>query len=350
MKLLLRIQARSDAALLFNGLIANVSMFVYESHRCLVALSPDDRNIFSSSDIELLRVPRHRAKLLDSTKGTVAEVAIELGAIVKKQRDVFLKPHSGFWGPLKRVLQPDMGLSIYNNHIFTTTHSTIFAFGEDYDISENAFALGMAIGVYIARFLKRFQIDIPKFVEPVNLPGSIEMRDIKYEALYNRGCLGANSIDISSGLIFILANLNFARYILPGVLPSESHTLFRLKFITAFHANSNIKSLQSKVMANKSGSVEIAEFFKEALGNSDSKWLQKQKSLRNLLTHYLPDQHVIPKLPTNATRLDAIECLGAGLSFEKIEALLDRHIVHLSGLLETGYNLAGDPFWLGKVR
>lgn len=350
MNLLLRVQERSDAALLINGLIANASMFVFESHRCLTTLFPGTRDIFSSSDIDLLRASRHRAKLLDNTEKTIEEVTAELVEIAKRQRDIFLEPHRGFLGPLKRAFQPDMGLSTYDNHIFTTTHSTIFGFGEDCDFTENAFAFGKAIGAYIARFLNLFQIDIPSSVEPAKLPGNIEMRDIKYEALYNRGGLGANRTNISAGLILILANLNFARYILPGLLPSESHTLFRMKFITAFHANSNIKSIQGRLMGTKLRSVEIGEFFKEALGNSDSRWLRKRRPLRNLLTHYLPDSLIISELPMDATRIDTIERFGRGLSFDEIDALLDRNIAHLSDLLETGYNLAGDPFWLGKVK
>lgn len=56
------------------------------------------------------------------------------------------------------------------------------------------------------------------------------------------------------------------------------------------------------------------------------------------------------KLPVGTTRINAIEHYGGGLSFDEINTLLDRHIVHLSSLLETSYNLAGDPFWLGKVK
>lgn len=350
MNLLLKAQEHPKAALLFNGLIANASMFVFESHRCLTTLFPDARDVFSSSHAELLRASRHRAKLLDNAEKTIEEVTGELVTIAKRQRDSFLEPQSGILGPLKRVFQPDMGLSIYDGHIFTTTHSTIFEFGEDCDLTVSAFAFGEAIGAYTASLLNLFQIEIPSSVEPAELPGIIEMRDIKYEALYNRGQLGANRMDFSAGLILILANLNFAIYILSGLLPLDSHTLFRIKFITAFHANSNIRSIQDRLMANKLGSSEIGNLFREALGNSDSRWLRKQRRLRNLLTHYLPDAQMVSELPVDATRMNAIEHFGGGLSFDEINVLLDRNIAHLSGLLETGYNLAGDPFWPRKVK
>ena len=219
MNLFLKARQHPKAALIFNGLIANASMFVYESHRCFTTLFPDTRDSFSSSHADLLHASRHRAKLLDNTEKTIEEVTAELITIAKRQRDNFLEPHRGILGPLKKAFQPDMGLSIYDSHIFTTTHSTIFEFGEGCDLKASAFAFGEAIGAYTATVLNLFQIEIPSSVKPAELPGNIEMRDIKYEALYNRGQLDANQMHFSAGLILILTNLNFVIYILSGLLP-----------------------------------------------------------------------------------------------------------------------------------
>lgn len=349
-KLFSRAREHANAALLFNGLIANASMFVVESNRCVTTLFPELRDVLSQNHVNLLHASRHRAKLLDHAKKTIEEVTEELVLIAKKQRELFLAPHSGFLGFIKKALQPDMGLSIYNGHIFTTTHSTIFEFGGDNNLTTTkSFAFGEAIGLYTASLLSLFQIEIPFSVEPADLPGKIEMRDIKYEELYNRGQLGAIRMDFSAGLILILANLNFAYYILPGLLPPDSHALFRMKFITAFHANTNMSLMQGRLMANKLGDNKIEEFFRKALGNSDSRWLRKQKRLRNLLTHYLPDEQIVSDLQVDTTRVGAIERFGGGLSLDEIDALLNRNMVHLSGLIESGFNLAGDPFWIGKI-
>ena len=243
-----------------------------------------------------------------------------------------------------------MGLSLYEGHIFTTTHSTIYEFGVESDLSEKALAFGEAIGAYTAILHRLFQRELPSSAIPAELPGRIEMRDIKYEALYNRGQLGANQMDYSAGLILILANLNFVLYILPGLLPPESHALFRIKFITAFHANSGIQLIQNRLMANKIVSPKVRSFLNGVLGNEDGRWLRKRKQLRNLLTHYLPDQKTLSELPTGTTRVNAIEYLGGGLTYSEIAALLDRYIAHVSSLLESIYRLEGDPFWLGKVK
>lgn len=299
MDLYLRAREHPQVALIFNGLIAHASMFVVESHRCLTNLIPETKEVFSSNHSDLLRESRHRAKLLDNSKKPIEEVTADLVTIAKRQRAIFLEPHGGFLGPLKRALQPDTGLSIYDEHIFTTTHSVVFAFGKENEFSESAFAFGEEIGAYIATVFKLFQIEIPtSAAKPTNLSGIIEMRDIKYEALYNRSQLDASQMAFSVGLILILANLNFVIYILSGLLPVDSHLLFRMKFITAFHANSGIKSLQGKIIENELTSVDAVNFFREALGNKDSRWLRKQRRLRNLLTHYLADGRLstLPKV------------------------------------------------------
>lgn len=315
MDLFLKAREHPQSALIFNGLIAHASMFVVESHRCLITLFPDAKDIFSIRHADLLRESRHRAKLLDNAEKTIEKVTAELIEIAQRQREIFLKPHSGLLGSLKRALQSDMGLSIYDGHIFTTTHSTIFEFGKDCNLTESAYAFGEAIGAYTATILNLLQIEIPSSIEPAKLPGNIEMRDIKYESLYARGIFDAVRMDFSAGLILILANLNFVIYILSGLLPQDSHTLFRIKIITAFHANSNIRSLQNRFITNKLESVEIRKFFKEALGNNESRWLRKRRSLRNLLTHYLPDSKMVSELQEDITRMSAIEHYGGGLSF-----------------------------------
>lgn len=72
--------------------------------------------------------------------------------------------------------------------------------------------------------------------------------------------------------------------------------------------------------------------------------------MRKLLTHYLLDPKVVTELPPRATRLGMIEHLSDGLSMSKIDTILDRHIVRLLNVLEKGFRLQGDPFWLGRVR
>lgn len=337
------------SALLFHGMVAPASMYVIESYKCLTTLFPELRNVLSSDHADLLRASRHRAKLLDGAEKSIEEVTGELAAIAEQQRRYFLEPHRGFLGPLKRAIQPDMGLSTYDDHIFSTTHSTIFGFGEGCDFEASAFTFGEAMGSYTAVLLNLFRLEMPSPLTSAVLPGTIEMKDIKYEALYKRGPFGASRMEFAAGLALLLATLNYMRYILHGLLPAGSHTQFRLKFIAAFHANSNINAIQNRLAATASLSADMQDLFRDVLGNADSRWLRKRGPLRDILTHYLPDPQVAARLASCATRVDAIEHLSGDLTYDEIDALLDRHIAHMSDILEAGFRLSGDPFWLGRV-
>jgi hypothetical protein len=348
MSLFAKAQQHPQSALLFHGMVPYASMYVVESYRCLTKIFPELQSVLSSEHPDLLHASRHRAKLLDNAQRSIEEVTGELVTIAVQQRQSFLGLHHGFLGTLKRLVQPDMGLSTYNGHMFSTTHSTIFGFGEGCDFNTSAFAFGKAMGAYTASLLNLFQLEMQMPPAPAPLPDTIEMRDIKFEALYNRGPFGTCGTRIAAGLALLLANLNYTHYILRGMLSTGGHTFFRLKFIVAFHATANIKAIQDRLASTTSASTDTRHLFRDALGNMDSRWLRKRDSLRNLLTHYLADPQTVAKLPSGATRVDAIEYLG-GLSFNEIDTLLDRYIAHLANILESGFCLSGDPFWYGQV-
>ncbi len=350
MDLYLRIKEHPKAALLFNGLIAHASMFVIENHRCLTTLFPDSKSYFHPSFSELIRQSRHRAKLLDNSKKSIEEITMELDSIAKRQREIFLEPHRGFSGLIKKRLQPDMGLYIYENHIFTTTHTVVYAFGKESEFSESAFTFGREIGAFTGRVFRLFQIEIPSASKHFSeFPDKIEMRDIKYESLYNRSTLDTCDLGISAGLILILANLNFVIYILSGLLPASNPFLFRMKFLTTFHANISMNFLQDKLIKSDASPKKIM-LFNDALINDDSKWLKDRRQLRNLLTHYLPDKQLRCKLQPSATRIDAIELLSGGLSFTEVNCILDRNLVFLANLIENFFTLIKKPFSFGKVE
>ena len=339
-----------QVALLSYGLVAPSAMFVIESHKCITTLFPELQNVISVSHADLLRTPRHRAKLLDDRTRTVDEVSKEFVRIAEEQRRFFLEPHKGFLGPLKRALQPDLGLTTYDGHIIATTHSTIFSFGGNrYIAQQHALEFGEAVGYYTATLFNLLHLK-PTIQITATLPGEIEMKDIKYESLYQRSLFRSIPTKFAAGLIYLLATLNYTQYIFPAFLPQDGHTLFRIKFIAAFHANANMMTIQNRLARSSSWNPQVQNLFGKALGNNDSRWLRRQRPLRNLLVHYLLDAQAVNNLPENATRTETIEHLAGGRTYSEIDTLLDRHIRRLSHVLEAGFNLSRNTFWLGRVR
>lgn len=347
--LFLAMAQHRQSALLFHGVVPIASMFVVESHDALVIMYPAASAALSAAYVDLLRASRHRAKLLDDTSKSLDEVAGVLVAIVKQQRESFLQPHSGFLAPLKRAIQPDMSLSTYQGHIFSTTHATIFGFGEGVDFASSAFSVGKALGAYATQLVALLQAKTLPSISSSALSETVQMRDIKHDALYRHGTLGTIGLNYAAGISLLLTTLNLTHYVLRRFLPAGGLTLFRLKFLAAFHADSNLRVIQNRLAINSSCSREVRSVFAEALGNSDSRWLRKCRPLRNLLVHYLIAEESPIAIPAGTTRRQTIEYLSGNLSYDEVDTLLDRHLAHLSCTIETGFNLSGDPFWYGKV-
>jgi hypothetical protein len=194
-----------------------------------------------------------------------------------------------------------------------------------------------------------FQMQMPQPLPASVLPGAIEMRDIKSEALYQRGPLGATPTDFAAAMTFLLVSLNHVHYVTRRLLPPSGHTLFRLKFIVAYHADSNLRVIQSRLASCTSTAAATMDLFREVLGNPDSRWLRKRDRLRNLLAHYMADPCDAAAFPADATRTQVIEHISGDLLYNEIDLLLDRHIARMSAMLEAGLCLSGDPFWYGRV-
>jgi hypothetical protein len=178
------LQSHPEAALLFLGLIPQASMFAVESCRFINTLSPEIKKVLSSLRMDNLQQPRHRAKLLDDHYKSVEEVSDDLVNISEQQRKLFIEPHKGFLGPLKRIIQPDLGISTYAGHIFSTTHATAFNFGDlGYD-AKSAFSIGHQLGQYISSLIALFDIQLNIPFPSVVLPKKITMKDIKAKSLY----------------------------------------------------------------------------------------------------------------------------------------------------------------------
>jgi hypothetical protein len=348
-QMLLSIRDHPDAPLLIQGFLAPAAMYVVESHNCLTTIIPQSQKVLSASTADFLRSSRHRAKLLDDSRKTIKEVSLGLVQIARQQRRVSLEPHSGILAPLKRAIQPDMGLSLYNRHLFWTTHATVFSFGDNIDPTEASYEFGSAVGEYLAIMLDLLNLHHVSLSESSPLSGSFEMRDIKYEQLYGRGSLGSEGLAVGAALILLFAAVNFAQHIVGGLLPGLGHTQFRLKFVTAYHAASGLRLIQDGLLGGDMSNKNSRAILAELVGHPDSRWLRKRRSLRNLLAHYLPDPKANCEISFGDTRTATIERL-AGRSLDSVNILIDRYLSTVAAGLQKGFELDGDPFWLGRVR
>jgi len=339
------LRAHESGPLLLPGALPAAGMYVVESYRALRSMVPEAATLLDEGFSELLGHSRHRAKLFDQPGFTPDSVAAGLTELADRQASYFLELHGGFLGWLKRVLQPEMGLSRYDGHVITTTDATGFqlGFGDIVTAGPKVRRLGEVTGAYLAVLSDVLGIERPKPDAGI-LNGKIDMRDLKSKQLYQRGELGQMPADLAGGATLLLVNLNFMRLILAPLMPAGGLSQHRIKFIAAYHTDSALRSFQNS-MRGVGGRLPTG-ILSDVIGTEDARWLRKRRSLRNLLVHYLDasadDQ--------GFDRVATIERHSGSVSFGESCLLLDRYLYRTAQALEEGFELQGDPFWLGAVK
>lgn len=337
-----------EESIIIMRVISELAMFVVESYETLTKVLPETKILFDKSSIEELRKIRHRIKLLESQKD-IKLVLETLKEIDLKEVNYFKSLHTGALSSMKRFMQPDMGIMIFENHYIATTHTIKFFLGHDVqDMSSYGFAIGESIGSYLAVLTDSFDIDdsiVLNTYEPNS--DSFKMVDIKREKLYRRSML-EEEIWYTRALILILVRLNYTRFITANFFSLGSLGLLRLKFISAFHAISSLCKVQSLVMKAIPNEKEKL-FFKSIFACKSTKWLLKQSSLRNLFTHYLLDNKQIKRMPEVYTREEAIKIISGGLDLHEIETKVDTAMQNVAFSLEEVFNLKKNTFWLGRM-
>ena len=347
--MLVYISELKECGLLINGFMSEVSMFVIESYDCLVKIAPEVKLLFDTVSIEALRKSRHRAKILEYTKDINSGLNY-LSLIDIKQTKFFQIHNTSLFCKLKQFIQPDMGITKYQGHFITTTHSTVFDMGPDAKIeSEYFFSIGEVIRIYLQTIIEKFEIDeVSINSDYVFSKNDYQILDIKSKSLFKRSNFQESNKRFAPALILILVRLNYTKMITSQFLSKNSHTLIRLKFINIYHACQSLTKIQSLVMKGAPTENEIM-FFKTIFSNKNVKWLLTQTSLRNLFVHYLLDKKQLKRMPDNYTREEAIYILSGGLSFEDLEKILDITIENITIQIESFYKLNNNTFWINKI-
>lgn len=353
--LILTLHQHRDSGLLIFGAMPFISLFVVESHDLLAEHHPEIRSLLDESLIALIHSSRHRIKLLDAKKRTIDEVADELQKIQVAHREFFITSHGhGPWSMLKRWLQPDMGLFRYREHLFSTTHLCTYNVGmltvEEMQQagSETWVDLGKYIGV-VANLLSlsHYASDVPG----LSLTGEVSATDIKSEGLYNGGPLVELVPKYAVSLILVLAQVNYVHHVLREITLPGTLAFFKLKLICAYHAISSIRSLQAaEHQRGATKSLEIISILGRALGAPGSKWIRKNRQLRNYLVHYRLDSQKGMEVHSNTSHLDVVNMMIVGHSLSEAERILDECLGVLSEVLEKGLGFSRTVSGFGETK
>lgn len=348
--IIVQISAFPEQGMIINGLMSELTMLVIESYDTLIKINPKLKLYFETQNIEYLRNIRHRAKLLEYVKD-INDGLADLESINISQVHMFQRHHKGWLTKLKKLIQPDLGLTRYKGHFITTTHFTLFELGtSDLPDKGYGFDIGETIGKYLQTLTNIFnlnELETGQFFT-VN-SDEYQLIDIKSDKLFKRCGFSDENKRFSSSLILILMRLNYTRFIMTQLLPKSSESLIRIKFINTYHALKSLQKIQSIIMKNNPTDFEVS-FFKKVFGNKEIKWILKQPSLRNVFVHYLLDEKQLKMMEVGFTREDAIYSVCGGVSINEIEKRLDIVMRDIAIDIETIFSLKKDTFWINKVE
>lgn len=340
------------ASLIILGAIPITSLFVVESYDYLSRF-PDRRPQLDARRELLIRTSRHRVKLLVSKISSIDEITGEIGTIVDQHKKRFVDSHTGLLAPLKRLIQPDLGLFTYDGHLFSTTHAAEFSFGSGNDPRAGAREFSEDIAGYVADIVNKLGLsdtdfDCPAATSDAPIPAKFIMKDVKNAGFYSRGSLGTLGTNFAAGISYVLASLSYAHFILRELPCARSETFFKIKFLCAYYANDSLNTLQSVLHGRRALPPKAAAVLSVVLSNPQSKWLRKRDNLREFLVHYQPQ-----KLTNDMAGLSYRELVSRFLgtkSFGHVDLLLDDYISNTIKALEAGFALSPNTFWYGQVE
>lgn len=235
---------------------------------------------------------RARIKLFDDTDGEMEGLIDLLALAHARSVDWFRERHpAGLLGAIARRLQPDLGVSFVGEDLVATTHTVLPAIGvtaqelrdgtplDLESLGVRAHSFSVDVGGYLAALAQGFAV----LGKPVNLSPPPLQLDIRvthndfsgskaYELVVNR--LRPSEARFAGAIVMVLCHVNSALRLLPRLLHPESALLFRIQFLTAYHARSALALCLPELVS------ALPTLSQSELG------LLSSKKLRNTCAHY----------------------------------------------------------------
>lgn len=336
-------QVRSVAIL---ALMPFVSAFTYESSEYIKRKDPAAVRALEPHR-ELLRASRLRLKLLDDNRKSFDEVLDNASELAAVSSGWMMEDHRGVLGPLKRLIQPDLGVFFAQDEVFCTTHVAFLNLG----LSKEALAasslsldsLGPYLrdtsedfGRYLALLLHKLDIgmDVPANAQGVPLP-PVGFRDLKSKRLYGKIARRAapNRIPVCLLLTAILSQVNTARLLVPSIAGRNEVAAFKVRFVSLFHAAS---SLQKLIDQDQDGSFlhpDAAQQIEAVLDGNPVRNILELRFLRNNLIHYDVHKRTASQLSADLPLFGLVEALTQGKSLAAVASDVEKGLSLVSDLL-----------------
>lgn len=306
---------------------------------------PNQAQVIKRQHEEILRAARNRIKLFE-----VYDISDLITWFSDFHANWFVESHKGWLSWLKKLLQKDIGMFMYDEHLIGTTQIAHFNLGAenmhlsapgpdtDKEFSTLGQSIGFDIGEYIRLLSKILGLNLSNEGSGLCRYGSndelLGLEDKKSTQYYKSIFNGPASMEINFCLALFLATINFLNHIFSRLVVETPDTFFKIKFITVYHLVSSLNNLQNYYYPTGLLTEQSKEFLKEILIDKNLKHIKSQQGFRNILVHYKLEDYPENRLVLGAKLYGLVEYYFDGYTFEALDSLLDHQIERISKILE----------------
>jgi hypothetical protein len=277
-----------------------MSLFVHESYRKLKAIDPKLSSLLSRDAQSIVARSRHSLKLFeDNQRGVTGQLDYFRDDILPAHRKRFL---GNTWFKPAQILEVDLGLYSYDNHLIGSTHGLNFHVGvEPAELLEEGGgsqlrAMYEEYGAYFARLGARLDsAEPPTFVSHLN-PQKFNQRsdDVRAERYYGRIFDGNRNPDLNALLAVFQSMLNFVDTVITadeGKLGIE-YTVWKIRFLTLYQVLGSLRILRNERLRDLT--PRSVSYIDQITTTSDAQLVMTAtaKPFRNTLMHYNLDSRI----------------------------------------------------------
>jgi hypothetical protein len=328
------------------ALMPFLSAFVFESAQYLRRMDSDVDSVLRPHR-ELLRASRQRLKLLDDSKRSFTEILKYSDDLVAINASWFSSTHREMLAPLKRRIQPDLGIYFVQDEVVCTTHVAFLNLGLSQE-TLSAFSLSLEtlgtfmndtavdLGRYVGQLPSPLEIELPPLdleFQPA-LP-SIRFRDVEsgpfYESMARNVAPGRKSICIL--LMAVLSQVNTARILVPMISGQNGLATFKIGFLSLFHAASSLQRLLDHDQADAFLHPAAVQRIDALLQTAPIESVRQSRGLRNNLVHYRVSRAAAAGLSDNLPLFGLVEALMPEKSFTSLTTDVELGLDHIANRL-----------------
>ncbi|OGO38198.1 MAG: hypothetical protein A2W35_08770 [Chloroflexi bacterium RBG_16_57_11] len=352
--LVLPLIAHRSSGILIFGLVPYLSLFTVETYKYFQEVMPSYAKILFVKHRTVIEASRLRVKLFDDTEKGINGVFELLNWILEFNNEWHINQYKGILAPLKRMLQCDLGIYTYDDHVIGSTHTGLLNLGlkkgdlptSSKEISavfgplEKSVAEGM--GSYLGQLCSSPEF-APSSSGETHYEYTIQDKKLGFEDMKSQRFFAAifngnGSVEINFSLLLFLTTVNYFRYVLTNLVSGSSYSMFKLKFTTLYHLASSLEKLHNYYYPKNQLSDRSKQYFRATLTDKDLDLIRRQRKFRNILVHYALEGVPEGILDLSTRMYGLTEYFFDGITFNELDSKLDNQIARMSDVLEEWLN------------